>query len=129
MDKSFSFQVGEEVINLEFNQAFGFKLAQYLGVKDPTVSNLATAMKDMLQSDGMLGIKLIICAGVYGYDFVNSDSAKPKYSMGEIGRLLLQMDDDEATRLIEAFYENLGLNIKAEPEKPGKKKVTRKKKN
>lgn len=129
MDKSFSFQVGEEVINLEFNQAFGFKLAQYLGVKDPTVSNLANAMKDTLQSDGMVGLKLIISAGTYGYDFVNSDSVKPKYSMGEIGSLLLQMDENEATRLIEAFYENLGLNIKAEAEKPGKKKATRKKKS
>ena len=129
MDKSFSFQVGEEVINLEFNQAFGFKLAQYLEVKDPTVQNLANAMKDILQRDGMLGIKLIICAGVYGYDFVNSDSAKPKYSMGDVGKLLLQMDEDEATRLIEAFYENLGLNIKAEADKPSKKKATRKKKS
>lgn len=129
MEKSFSFTVKDEVVNIEFNQACGYKLAQYLGVKDPTVQNLATAMKDMLQTDGMLGLKFLISAGIYGYEFVHSDSMVSKFTPGYVGGLLMDMDDNEATKLVESFYENLGLNLKVEAEKPGKKKATRKKKS
>lgn len=130
MDKNLVINIGEKKLNLEFNQASGYKLAQYLGVKDATVKNLASGMNEMLQKDGLKGVKFLVSAGVYGYDFVHSDSVESNLSPSEIGRLLLEMDDTEATKLIDSFYENLGLNLKAETVKePSKKKVARKKKS
>lgn len=128
MEKRIKLTVGDEAVNLELNQAFGFKLAQYLGVDDPTVNNIVKVMSSKLQTDGLLTLKFIVSAGIYGHEFVHSDSMESKYTPSYIGKLLMQMSDQEAAELVNQVYENFGMNLKAEPVKD-KKKATRKKKS
>lgn len=114
MDKYFKLNIGSEEIDLNLNGAFSYKFAQYLEVKDATASNIGVALMDKLREDSLGTVKYLISAGIYGHEFVSNDSYQSKYKPSDIGRMLLEMDNDESERLINAVFSALGFDLKAE---------------
>lgn len=115
MDKYFSLKIKDDVeVKLVLNQAFSYKFAQFLEVKDATAENIAAAMVDKLQVDSLNTIKYLISAGMYGYEFVNNDSFTSKIKPSDIGRYLLEMETSESERLVNTVFKELGYDLKAE---------------
>lgn len=115
MDKYFSLKIKDDVeVKLVLNQAFSYKFAQFLEVKDATAENIAAAMVDKLQVDSLNTIKYLISAGIYGHEFVNNDSFTSKIKPSDIGRYLLEMETSESERLVNTVFKELGYDLKAE---------------
>lgn len=126
MEKFFKLNIKGQEVDLIFNGAFSYKFAQYLGVLDPTASNIGKALLDSLQEDSLGTLKYLISAGIYGHEFVNNDSYKSKYRPSDIGKLLLEMDNEESERLVNAVFKAFGFDLKAEVDESDKKKVKKK---
>lgn len=114
MDKHFKLNINGQEIDLIFNGAFSYKFALFLGVSDPTAANIGEALLKNLQEDSLGTLKYLISAGIYGHEFVNNDSYQSKYKPSEIGKMLLEMDNDESARLVNAVFKAFGFDLKAE---------------
>lgn len=115
MEKHFSLQIKEGTeVKLALNQAFSYKFAQFLGVTDATAENIAAAFVNSLQTDSLNTIKYLISAGIYGHEFVSNDAYTSKFKPSDIGKFLLDLETAESERLVNAVFNELGYNLKAE---------------
>ena len=115
MDKYFSLKIKDDVeVKLVLNQAFSYKFAQFLEVKDATAENIAAAFVNSLQTDSLNTIKYLISAGIYGHEFVSNDAYTSKFKPSDIGKFLLELETAESERLVNAVFNELGYNLKAE---------------
>lgn len=123
MDKYHKLNIKGKEIDLIFNGAFSYKFAQYLGVKDPTAANIGEALLKNLAEDALGTLKYLISAGIYGHEFVNNDGYQSKYKPSDIGKMLLEMDNEESEKLVNAVFKAFGFDLKAEVDEGDKKKV------
>lgn len=132
MDKHFKLTIKEKTaeneaveVDLCLNAAFSYKFAQFLDISDPTPANIGVVLVRKLQEDALNTVKYLISAGIYGHEFVSNDSYTSKYKPSDIGRMILELSNDESTRLVNAVFKELGFDLKAEVQED-KKKATKK---
>lgn len=114
-----TFQIGDEEIRMVFNNSSLNAMSKALFGSQSKAFDLATLLNEINrvnEENFMFACKVIVYGGIVGY-YLESDLPSPKYSFGEVGKLIGQMTEPELIeytgKVWEAFLNDLGMNLEA----------------
>lgn len=123
-NKTFTLKVGDKTFKLAFNIIFGEQLAKKLKC-EPTPGELMQRLLKLNDKSAFLMSKAIVHCGILANDYtVGYDES---IDDAGVGQLIVDSDAETLTEMFNVMAKELGFDLKAEPEKPTKKKAAKKK--